>query len=69
MAVFFILTPICQVLTIAHRLDTIIDYDRVLVLSDGRIAEDDHPQALLDEEKYPEGVFKAMWEAHQAGVL
>ena len=39
------------VLTIAHRLDTIIDYDRVLVLSDGRVAEDDAPQALLDAAK------------------
>mmetsp|Transcript_40355 Transcript_40355/g.74584 ORF Transcript_40355/g.74584 Transcript_40355/m.74584 type:complete len:107 (+) Transcript_40355:1-321(+) len=59
----------CTVLTIAHRLDTIIDYDRVLVLSEGKVAEDDAPDALLDTEKYPEGIFKAMWEAHQAGVL
>jgi ABC-type multidrug transport system fused ATPase/permease subunit len=57
----------CTVLTIAHRLDTIIDYDRVLVLSDGKVAEDDHPKSLIDSDKYPEGLFKSMWEAHQHG--
>ncbi|KAI9339971.1 P-loop containing nucleoside triphosphate hydrolase protein [Obelidium mucronatum] len=35
------------VLTIAHRLNTIIDYDRVLVLDAGVIAEYDSPKALL----------------------
>ena len=31
----------CTVLTIAHRLNTIIDYDRVLVLEQGRKVEYD----------------------------
>mmetsp|Transcript_41902 Transcript_41902/g.94664 ORF Transcript_41902/g.94664 Transcript_41902/m.94664 type:complete len:1160 (+) Transcript_41902:159-3638(+) len=54
----------CTVLTIAHRLDTVADCDRVLVLGEGRILEDDHPKNLLDPSQYPEGVFRAMWDAH-----
>ena len=32
---------------IAHRLNTIIDADLVLVLADGRVLEAGHPHALL----------------------
>ncbi|CAH7688816.1 hypothetical protein BY996DRAFT_4577718 [Phakopsora pachyrhizi] len=47
------------ILCIAHRLKTIIDYDKVLVLGDGRVLEFDSPSALLDKE---DSVFKQLCE-------
>ena len=35
-------------ITVAHRINTILDCDRILVMSDGKAAEFDTPQALLD---------------------
>ena len=39
------------VLVIAHRLATVIDADRVLVMSDGTGVEYDHPFHLLAEKE------------------
>ncbi|XP_014278687.1 multidrug resistance-associated protein 1 [Halyomorpha halys] len=39
----------CTVLTIAHRLNTIMDSDRVLVLDKGKVSEFDSPSALLKD--------------------
>jgi len=47
----------CTVLTIAHRLNTIMDCDRVLVLDRGSVAEFDSPSALLSN---PESIFASM---------
>ncbi|KAJ1399410.1 P-loop containing nucleoside triphosphate hydrolase [Sesbania bispinosa] len=38
------------VVTIAHRIHTVVDSDLVLVLSDGRVAEYDEPSKLLERE-------------------
>ncbi|GJJ74307.1 hypothetical protein EMPS_06665 [Entomortierella parvispora] len=37
------------VITIAHRLNTVIDYHRVLVMDQGQVAEYDTPHALLQD--------------------
>jgi ABC-type multidrug transport system fused ATPase/permease subunit len=47
------------IITIAHRLQTIIDYDKVLVLDHGRVVEFDHPWTLINKE---DGSFRGMCE-------
>ncbi|KAJ3070228.1 hypothetical protein HDU98_006746, partial [Podochytrium sp. JEL0797] len=45
-------------ITIAHRLKSVVDLDRVLVLSEGRVVEDGNPKRLLEEGK---GAFAELW--------
>ncbi|KAH8884731.1 multidrug resistance-like protein [Thozetella sp. PMI_491] len=48
------------VISIAHRLETIADFDRVIVLEKGCVVEDGKPSELLASGK---GRFKALWDA------
>ena len=50
----------CTVLTIAHRLETIIDYDYILFMDQGLIKETGHAYELLNLEN---GYFKSMVES------
>ncbi|KAL2876417.1 hypothetical protein SGCOL_008417 [Colletotrichum sp. CLE4] len=53
------------IIAIAHRLDTVIDFDRVVVLDKGRVVEVGNPRELLDQRR---GRFRELWDAsRQAG--
>ncbi|KAJ2862134.1 Multidrug resistance-associated protein 4 [Coemansia aciculifera] len=41
----------CTVLTIAHRLETIMNSDRIIVMDKGTIAEMGTPQELLNKDR------------------
>ncbi|XP_044159893.1 multidrug resistance-associated protein 1-like isoform X2 [Bufo gargarizans] len=53
----------CTVITIAHRLNTIMDYTRVLVLDKGQIVECDSPSSLIQKK----GIFYSM--AKDSGLV
>ncbi|KAE9409320.1 P-loop containing nucleoside triphosphate hydrolase protein [Gymnopus androsaceus JB14] len=46
-------------ITVAHRLATIMDFDRIMILEDGHIAEFDAPKVLLEKEG---GLFRQLVE-------
>lgn len=50
------------VVTIAHRLASIVDYDRVLVLDHGKVIEYEHPYVLMQQRG---GAFRALCEGHE----
>jgi ATP-binding cassette, subfamily C (CFTR/MRP), member 4 len=54
----------CTVFTIAHRLHTVIDSDRVMVMEAGRLVEFGHAHELLHKEG---GVFRSLVE-HTGGT-
>lgn len=50
----------CTVITVAHRLNTVIDLDRVLVMNAGIAVEFDAPFDLMQREN---GIFRNLTEA------
>uniref|UniRef100_A0A6B0VDX7 Putative abctransporter n=2 Tax=Ixodes ricinus TaxID=34613 RepID=A0A6B0VDX7_IXORI len=54
----------CTLITIAHRIHTVLDYDRILVMDDGRVCEFGSVAELLSNK---DSVFHRM--ADEAGVL
>ncbi|KAL6836447.1 P-loop containing nucleoside triphosphate hydrolase protein [Trichoderma sp. SZMC 28015] len=55
------------VISIAHHLETILDFDRVVVMDKGRVVEVGPPRELLQSAGH--GKFKALWEANNRGAL
>ncbi|TPX76960.1 hypothetical protein CcCBS67573_g01803 [Chytriomyces confervae] len=51
-----------SILCIAHRINTILDYDRILVLDSGRAKEFDTPSALLSN---ADSLFARLCKSHQ----
>ncbi|UKZ60321.1 uncharacterized protein TrAtP1_001602 [Trichoderma atroviride] len=55
------------VISIAHHLATILDFDRVVVMDKGRVVEVGSPRELLQSPG--RGKFKALWEANSRGTM
>ena len=51
-------------LMIAHRLSTVVDADKILVIEDGKIKESGKHNELLDKN----GLYKKLWEEYQRSV-
>lgn len=54
----------CTVLTIAHRLHTVMDSDKVLVMDAGRVVEFGHPYELIQKS----GAFKSLIDKTGSGM-
>ena len=47
----------CTIITIAHRIQTLMDYDKVAVFEAGKVVEFDSPKELM---KQPSSKFQAL---------
>lgn len=52
-----------NVVAVAHRLSTVMGFDRIIVLMDGRVVEDGSPHALVALG----GVFAGLWKLQAEG--
>lgn len=48
------------IIAVAHRLNTVMDFDKIAVLEQGRLVEFDAPGKLIKKEG---GIFKALWNS------
>jgi ABC-type multidrug transport system fused ATPase/permease subunit len=55
----------CTIIMVAHRVHTMLDFDRVIVLDNGRIIENGHPSELLATRN---GVFFNLHHLEQAST-
>ncbi|PRQ51289.1 putative xenobiotic-transporting ATPase [Rosa chinensis] len=53
----------CTVITVAHRVPTVIDSDKVMVLSDGKLVEYEEPSKLLDTNSYFSKLVAEYWSS------
>ncbi|KAI8265875.1 ABC transporter [Colletotrichum sp. SAR11_239] len=49
------------VIVIAHRLQAVVDFDKIVALQDGEVVEFDHPKTLLERG----GVFASLWKLQE----
>jgi ATP-binding cassette subfamily C (CFTR/MRP) protein 1 len=52
----------CTIIAVAHRLDTLLDFDRIAVLDRGRLVECDSPATLLATES----AFKELYDVYSS---
>ena len=56
-------------LTIAHRLETIADYDKIVVMDHGSVAEVGSPHELLQQDGYFKGLIDELGPEKRAEFL
>lgn len=59
----------CTVITVAHRIPTVMDSDMVVAISDGEMVECDHPLKLMEREGSLFGRLVIEYWSHTSNAL